>query len=534
MSQTRPLGAQISHMLKDRGVEVIFGIPGVHNQEMYRGIEEAGITHVLARHEQGAGFMADGYARATGKPGVAYVITGPGLTNIMTPMGQAYSDSVPMLVISSCLDETAATKGQLHQMKDQRAAAETVCDWSEGARTAEAAYALIDRALMEFDTRRARPKHIQVPIQLLEADAPAPPPAANQELAGDIKRDELAVRRIADALKTARKPAMILGGGATIGASLYPKLAEAVGAAVFTSYAGRGIMPPEHPLSFGASLARPESARVLSSADLILVIGCELAEVDMWRADLGSEAPVIRLDIDPTVLATQQRAQDRVVLGEAYEIMEAVLDEVAGHASVTEWDVQEIARIRARWRAEVDAERPDIVPVCDALRECLPDGTMIYSDMTQFAYTAKEVWDMDRPDHWHHPTGFGTLGYATPAAIGGAVARKGKPTMAIIGDYGFHYTMQELGVAVELGLPLPIILWDNGKLKEIEESMVRAQIAPNAVIARNPDFCKLAEAFGAHSAAPQTLPEMQEAVRAAFDADGPTLIYLTPDITKRS
>ena len=154
---TRPLGAQISHMLKDRGVDVIFGIPGVHNQEMYRGIEEAGITHVLARHEQGAGFMADGYARATGKPGVAYVITGPGLCNIMPPMGQAYSDSVPMLVISSCLDETAATRGQLHQMKDQDGAARTVCDWSETARTAEAADALIDRALEECVTLRPRP-----------------------------------------------------------------------------------------------------------------------------------------------------------------------------------------------------------------------------------------------------------------------------------------------------------------------------------------------------------------------------------------
>lgn len=103
--------------------------------------------------------------------------------------------------------------------------------------------------------------------------------------------------------------------------------------------------------------------------------------------------------------------------------------------------------------------------------------------------------------------------------------------MAIIGDYGFHYTMQELGVAVELGLPLPIILWDNGKLKEIEESMVRAQIAPNAVVARNPDFCKLALAFGANAAAPQTLDQMQDTVRAAFDADGPTLIYLTPEIS---
>ena len=154
--------------------------------------------------------------------------------------------------------------------------------------------------------------------------------------------------------------------------------------------------------------------------------------------------------------------------------------------------------------------------------------------MTQYAYVAKEVWDMDRPRRWHHPYGFGTLGYATPAAIGGAVARPGKPTLAIIGDYGFHYTMQELGVAVELGLPIPIILWDNGKLKEIEDSMTRAQIAPNAVIARNPDFCKLAEAFGARATAPQSLSEMQNAVRTAFDADGPTLIYVTPRITSSS
>jgi 5-guanidino-2-oxopentanoate decarboxylase len=123
------------------------------------------------------------------------------------------------------------------------------------------------------------------------------------------------------------------------------------------------------------------------------------------------------------------------------------------------------------------------------------------------------------------------LGYATPAAIGGAVARRGKPTLAIIGDYGFHYTMQELGVAVELGLSLPIILWDNGKLGEIEDSMVRAQIAPNAVVARNPDFVKLAEAFGAYATAPSTIAQMQAAVSQALDADGPTLIYLTPAIT---
>lgn len=554
MPQTRPLGAQISHMLKDRGVDVIFGIPGVHNQEMYRGIEEAGITHVLARHEQGAGFMADGYARATGRPGVAYVITGPGLTNIMTPMGQAYSDSVPMLVISSCLDETAATKGQLHQMKDQRAAAETVCDWSEEARTAEAAYALIDKALMEFQANRARPKHIQVPIRQLEAQADETFARWRPEkegrrtnmftvtrLPGPIQQPAPldAIDTLALKLLHAERPLFVFGGGGAraLGAQGSPvsSILQAVNAAAFTTYAGRGVVPPDWPLSFGSSLARPESAKILDASDCVVLVGTDLAEVDLWRAKAGHRPGAYIINIDAEVLANAH-PHDWCLQYDAMTAMVHLQTALRAHVeNVTQrpnsaWSADVVSGYRDRWRAEVDAERPGIVPVVDAVRDCLPEGTMIYSDMTQFAYTAKEVWDMDRPGHWHHPTGFGTLGYATPAAIGGAVARKGKPTMAIIGDYGFHYTMQELGVAVELGLPLPIILWDNAKLKEIEESMVRAQIAPNAVVARNPDFCKLAEAFGAHAAAPQTLVEMQETVRAAFEADGPTLIYLTPDI----
>ena len=528
--QTRPLGAQISHMLKDRGVDVIFGIPGVHNQEMYRGIEEAGITHVLARHEQGAGFMADGYARATGRPGVAYVITGPGVCNIMTPMGQAYSDSVPMLVISSCLDETAARRGQLHQMKDQEIAAGTVCDWSETAHSAEAAYSLIDRALGEFDVNRPRSKHIQVPIAQLEASAPPPPspfPAPNGVPVADT-----AVGNASDwvgMLSQARRPIFIFGGGAVGAAAPARMLMKRTGAAAFTTYAGRGILPANEPLNFGSYLARPDSVSILEKADLIIAVGTELAEVDLWRAHLGHNCPMIRVDIDPTVLRDQQRA-DVQVAARTNGFLEGLLEAMPEDMS-HDWTAAEVAAARSKWHAEVEAEYASIPTIAETLRDCLPEGTMIYSDMTQFAYAAKEIWDMDRPGHWHHPYGFGTLGYALPAAIGGAIGRPGKPTMAIMGDYGFHYTMQELGVAVELGLSIPIILWDNGKLGAIEASMVGAQIAPNAVIARNPDFVKLAEAFGAQAVAPQTLADMQDSVRAAFDADGPTLIYLTPDIT---
>ena len=525
-SQTRPLGAQISHMLKSRGVDTIFGIPGVHNQEMYRGIEEAGITHVLARHEQGAGFMADGYARASGKPGVAYVITGPGLCNVMTPLGQAYSDSVPVLVISSCLDETANYRGQLHQMLDQEGAARTVCDWSCEARDAASAYALVDRALIEFTTRRPRSKHIQVPIAALQGNAaPAPAPLVQPAQGGGDLTDGIARQ-----IRAAKRPLFVLGGGAQSDVDALRRTLSRLNAASFVSYAGRGLVPPGDPLFFGSSLARPDSAAMISTADLVITVGCELSENDLWRRDLGHTCPLIRVDIDPEVLAQPIGAIPVAMDGGAFfRALNATLD---GHTPATTWTAEEVTTARARWRADVDAERPGIVRAADALRAVMPEDAMIFSDMTQFAYSSKEVWDMPRPGHWHHPSGFGTLGYGMPAAIGGAMARRGVgPTVAIAGDYGFQYTVQELGAAVEMNLPLPILLWDNGKLKEIEDSMIRAQIAPNAVIAHNPDFVALARAYGAAATAPQSLGELQSALLDAFRSDGPTLIYMTGDMT---
>jgi acetolactate synthase-1/2/3 large subunit/5-guanidino-2-oxopentanoate decarboxylase len=515
-------------MLKSRGIEVIFGIPGVHNQEMYRGIEEAGLTHVLARHEQGAGFMADGYARATGKPGVAYVITGPGLCNIMTPMGQAYSDSVPMLVISSCLNraDLGMGRGRLHEMKDQEIAAGTVCDWSLTAMDAASAYQLIDRALSEFATGRKRPKHIQVPIEVLEALAPDAPAFSNLATAANVP-DELA-QSVVDAVQKAKRPLFVFGGGARESATVWRDVVEAAGAASFVTYAGMGIMP-EGGLHFGSSLARPGSVDVIARADLVVAVGTELSETDLWRDHFGHTSSFIRIDIDFDELNDTPATMR--IHADAGQMAKEILQLSEAWTGGTDWTEAEVAQTRAKWRAEVSSERPGILAVADALRAALPADTVIYSDMTQFAYAALEVWPMEVPNQWHHPCGFGTLGYALPSAIGGALARKGKPTIAIAGDYGFQYTLQELMVAVELKLCLPIILWDNGKLGEIEDSMVAAQIAPNAVIQQNPDFVKFAEAFGAASAAPESLAALQDAVRVALDTQGPTLIYVNSRIT---
>ncbi len=523
----RPLGAQISHMLKDRGIDVIFGIPGVHNVEMYRGIEEAGITHVLARHEQGAGFMADGYARATGRPGVAYVITGPGLTNILTPLGQAHSDSVPVLVIASCLNrgDLKMGKARLHDMRDQEAAAATVCDWSHTAMDAGSAYRLIDRALAEFACARPRPRAIHVPIEVLGAPAESPRPAAplpERPRAADVAK---AVGMI----ENARRPLFILGGGAVGGHEAARAVLARRHAASFVTGAGRGIPAPGDPLHFGPTLARPDSAAIFARADLVIAVGTELAETDLWRDTLGHRCPLIRVDLDPAEL-TDIHPADLAICGDAGDVLAALAERLPEGDS--DWTPSEVAQARARFRAEVDAERPGILAIAEAVQAALPSDTIFYSDMTQFAYVANEILDLPAPGLWHHPWGYGTLGYALPAAIGGKAGQPKRPVVAIAGDYGFQYTIQELGTAVELGLPLPILVWDNGKLKEIEESMQRSQIAPNAVMARNPDFLGVARAWGCQTAAPQDLHALSAALRQALVADGPTVIHMTPGLAR--
>ncbi|MEO0343109.1 MAG: thiamine pyrophosphate-binding protein [Pseudomonadota bacterium] len=517
----RSLGAQLAFALADRGVSHIFGVPGVHNLELYRGIDEAGLTHILARHEQGAGFMADGYARVSGQAGVAFVISGPGLCNIMTPMGQAYSDSVPMLVVSSALPISADRQTKLHQMKDQRMAAECVCDWSEEAHDADTAFDLVARAFDEFQTQRARPKHIQVPLDLLaqlvsdpKAVAPAERPKFNPDL-----------RVLVEALNMAKRPMFIVGAGAK-GADV-SSLQNRLNAAVFETYAGKAVVPFDASLNYGSYLARPGSATEIAKADLVLVLGSELSEVDLWRDALGAECPVFVVDIAPQTHPLLDQAQ--MIEGDCARVVAELFERLEARSS--EWTAREVSEARAGFRMEVDQERHGIVDIAEGLAAGLPDDVWLVSDMTQFAYSAKEVFHQKRAGHWLHPYGFGTLGYALPAAIGAKIARPKDKVLAIAGDYGFQYTLQELGTAAELGQALPIMIWDNSELKEITASMAAVQMPPTETTAQNPDFEALAAAYRLDYAAPFSLADLLLAILAAFERDRPTLIRVTPEIT---
>ncbi len=522
----RPLGVEIAARLADQGVSHVFGIPGVHNLELYRGMEAAGLTHVLARHEQGAGFMADGYARATGKPGVAFVISGPGLTNILTPLGQAYSDSVPLLVISACLDRADLNRGtgRLHDMPDQEGAAASVTKWSRTAFTPEAAFHLLDQAFTEFSCARPRPVHIQIPMDVLQMSVEVSPisPTVRSMCAPFADGLQEVVERIGGA----NRILMILGGGTRHVGSGLSELADQIGAAVFTTYAGKGVVPDSAPLSLGPYLARPESAALIAKADLGLAIGTELSETDLWRTELGHRAPMIRVDID-SAMFRNLGPHDLPVLADAHDFVQAVRKALP-ESRDTLWKPAKCAKMRSAFRASATAERPRIAPFIDALRASLPAEARVVSDMTQFAYLAKEIFPVDMPRRWFHPVGFGTLGYALPAAIGAKIADENLPLIAIAGDYGFQYTGQELAVAVELGLNLPIILWDNGGLGEIEASMRGAQMEPWAVTPQNPNFQILAKAYGAKLSYIEAPEELGPAMARALSVEGPTLLHVVP------
>jgi 5-guanidino-2-oxopentanoate decarboxylase len=517
----RTIGEALVELLEAYGVETIFGIPGVHNVEMYRALPRSRINHILTRHEQGAGFMADGYARATGKPGVCFTITGPGLTNILTPLGQAWSDSSPILVISSALDvvDSAQGRGRLHEMINQHAAASAVTAHASRAYTAEDVQDAVAKNFARFASSRPRPAYLEIPLDLFTKPAgdgwqaqslPEKPHASAQQISQAVAM-----------LKAAKRPFIILGGGALGAGESAVKIASAVGAPILTTTAGKGVVPAEHENLWGYALSDPAVQEKLQQSDCILAVGTELSETDFWNGSYRISVPMIRIDLDPEVLARPHRAA-LPILADASHALHSTAASFEGKGAIRE----------TRNTVDDDELRLQLSKVLRVIRESLPIETVIASDMTQIAYAANEVFPVSKPRTWLHPVGFGTLGFALPAAIGAKFGVGETSVAALIGDYGLQYTLNELGTAVEHKLPIPILLWNNTALGQIRDDMVRKGIQPNAVTLRNPDFMMLAKAYGARAEKPDSLQSLGKAIRAALLADGPTLIEMTPATVK--
>ncbi|MEU6141808.1 5-guanidino-2-oxopentanoate decarboxylase [Streptomyces sp. NPDC047081] len=513
-------GEAVVRALCGHGVTQVFGIPGTHNLEVYRHLGAYGIRHMTPRHEQGAGYAADGYARVTGRPGVVLTTTGPALLNAAAAVGQAYSDSVPLLVVSPGmpLRHPRLSTGLLHEMRSQTDALRGVAAFSHRVSSVAEIDSAVARAFTLFRTGRPRPAHIEIPLDLLEAAEPLGP----VRLSPPVPRPTPVVREAVRVLSGARRPALVLGGGARNAGRACLALAERLGAPVVTTANGKGTVPETHPLSLGVSLHSPAVQKWLATRDAVLAVGTELAESDFWTDPPQLDGTLIRVDIDPDQMHAGTPA-DVPLVGDARAVLEALVRELPLHARVPD-DVTALRSTRDAETAERDARW---IPYLKAIRSVLAEDAVVTSDSAQCCYYgALPHLPLDPAGRYLHPTGFGTLGYALPAAIGAKVARPGRQVVALSGDGGLQFTVQELATAVQLQLPLPIVVFDNGGYGEIRDEMTARGDTPTAVDLPPVDLPALARAYGGHGTRACSPAELRHALAEALERPGPTLIVI--------
>ncbi|MGW8761262.1 5-guanidino-2-oxopentanoate decarboxylase [Streptomyces sp. NPDC055815] len=528
-------GEAVVRALASHGVTDAFGIPGTHNLEIYRHLPGYGIRHVTPRHEQGAGYAADAYARVSGRPGVAITTTGPALLNIAAAVGQAYSDSVPLLVVSPGmpLRHPRQSTGLLHEMRSQTEALRGVAAFSHRVSSVDEIGSAVARAFTLFRTGRPRPVHIEVPLDLLETVEPAGP-VRRAPLTGPPAPDPAAVDQAAAVLRAARRPALVLGGGARAAAAECAALAERLGAPAVTTANGKGVLDERHPLSLGVSLHSPAVQKWLADRDVVLAVGTELAESDLWGPPPALRGTLIRVDVDPAQMYAGLPA-DVPLVGDARVLLTALLAECRGGGGDVPAEAADLAHVpadpgdvralRAARDDETRARDARWLPYLRAVRRVLAEDAVLTSDSAQCCYYgALPHLPLGPGGRYLHPTGFGTLGYALPAAIGAKTACPERQVVALSGDGGLQFSVQELATAAQLRLPLPVVVFDNGGYGEIREEMAARGDTPLAVDLPAVDLPALARAYGGHGATVRSPEELADALALALTTPGPTVL----------
>jgi len=509
--------------LAAHGIDTVFGIPGTHNLAAYAAMPDYGIRHVSPRHEQGAGYAADGYARSSGRPGVVLTTTGPAILNAAAAAAQAYSDSVPVLFISPGmpLRHPAFGNGLLHEVRDQGAAMAAILGNSHRVTSVEEIPLAVAQCFAEMLAGRPRPSHLEIPLDLLDETAPVtvvgPIACAVQTPArSDVVA---AVRALADA----SAPVVIVGGGAFHAADQVRAFAERLDAPVFATANGKGVLPEDHPLAVGAGVQHPSVVGAVEAADVVIGVGTELAPSDWWIGlpEIGDK--LVRIDIDPTMIVANAVPAYPLV-GDAAATLDALLAALPEHSRD---GGPRAAQLRGRFRADARTEGEPWLEIAAGLAEALPREAIIAADSAMACYYgALSNVPLHRAHSFLYPTGAGTLGFGLPAGIGAKLANPDLAVVVLQGDGGTMFTVAELATAAQLGIALPVVIVDNGGYGEIRNEMVDREEPVHSVALGHPDFARLAESLGCHGLRLDSVADLAAALGKALGADRPTVIHL--------
>jgi acetolactate synthase-1/2/3 large subunit len=524
------VGEALAVGLAEHGVDTVFGIPGVHTLELYRGVGGTGMRHVTPRHEQGGAYAADGYARVSGRPGVCLTISGPGLTNALTPLAQARQDSTPLLVVSACVrrEQRGRGLGVIHDLPDQLAVTKAI---ARLALSVDEPEALDDALAAAWEVLEGRagppgPVHLQVPSDVLALPATEARPGARRR--ERIAPDAGAIARAAELIGSARRPAMLLGGGARDAGAAAIALAERIGAPIGLSINAKGAIPADHPLCVASRMMFAPADALFCDAGVVIAVGTQLSELDWWARPAGfvPRGQVVRIDLDAAVLDAGTPLAVGIV-GDATAALRALEAALApSRADPLPEAAQAVASALAElhWPPEIARH----LPLVRALDGALPAERIVCVDSTQPGYAANHALDVQQPGSWLMPIGYGSLGTALPMAIGASLAAPGRPVLALAGDGGAVFTIQELATARDLGLPLPLVVWDNSGYGEIRDAMGAAHVPVLGCDATTSDLPRVAEGFGCNGVRAESLDHLGELVAGALEASVPTLITVDP------
>jgi acetolactate synthase I/II/III large subunit len=463
---TTTVGQALVASLAARDVRVVFGIPGVHTVELYRGLAGSPIRHVTVRHEQGAAFAADGYARTTGQPGVAFVITGPGLTNALTAMAQSRADSIPVLVISGVnrLATQGMGLGMLHELPDQAAMVRAFCPTFQVTTPADLG-PVLDAAFAALTTGRPGPVHIEVPTDVMGMACAVPTTSPSPTRPAPDGASVGAARRH---LSSARRPVILAGGGCVRADAELTALASALDAPVVLTANARGLLAG-HPLAVPASPSLQAVRSLIADADCVLALGTELGQTDydMYaRGNFPDLSHMIRVDL----------CADQLVRHPAAITLHGDVADILPFLTLPSRVADGAARAAAATAAALAELSPAIthqIALLQTMVQAMPDA-IIVGDSTQPVYAGNLFHHAPFPGAWFNAaTGYGALGFAPGAAIGAAIGSN-RPVICLIGDGGLQFSPGELRTAVDEHLPVTYIVWNNAGFGEIAEAMADA------------------------------------------------------------
>ena len=522
MSTRMSTGQAIVKSLRGHGVDTIFGLPGIQLDHLFNAFHDEGnsLRIVHPRHEQGAGYMALGFAQASGRVGVFAVVPGPGLLNTPAAVATAYGCNAPVLALTGQIPSRSIGQGfgLLHEIPDQLGLIQGLVKWAARIEHVSEASSLVGEAFFQLTSGVAKPVELEVAMDVLGRDGLVDiiPPRENWT---PPQPDPDLITEAAKLLGLAKRPLIVCGGGVVDAGEALLEIAEMLQAPVVSHRMGSGVVSDRHYLSQNLI----GGYRLWADTDVVLAVGTRFQQQYMtWKVD--DSIKVIRIDLDPVRLEQFQRPAVGIV-GDADVALRQLIESLGKTNPRRESREDELTGLKAGITADVAEKLKPQMGFLRALHDALPEDGIYVEELTQISYVGRAMFPVYQPRTYLASGYQGTLGAGFPTALGAKIAHPDKPVLSVNGDGGFMFNVQELSTAAMHGIDVVAVVFNDnayGNVKRMQEDLYDGRVVGSEL--RNPDFVKLGESFGIDAHRVKTPKSLRATIEHAFSTTGPTLI----------